>query len=58
MKTPWYKEPWAWLVFILPFTAVVAGIAHRIYRQPRIPMHWLLATITKKAKLLTSSIQS
>ena len=27
MITPWYKEPWAWLVFILPFTAVVAGIA-------------------------------
>lgn len=24
--TPWYKEPWAWLVFFLPFTAVVAGI--------------------------------
>ena len=27
MKTSWYKEPWAWFVFILPFTAVVAGIA-------------------------------
>ncbi|WP_286261804.1 FixH family protein [Thalassotalea atypica] len=27
MKTPWYKEPWAWLVFFLPFSAVVAGIA-------------------------------
>jgi len=27
MKTSWYQEPWAWLVFILPFTAVVAGIA-------------------------------
>ena len=27
MKTSWYKEPWAWLVFILPLTAVVAGIA-------------------------------
>lgn len=27
MKTAWYKEPWAWFVFILPFTAVVAGIA-------------------------------
>ncbi len=27
MKTSWYHEPWAWLVFILPFTAVVAGIA-------------------------------
>ncbi len=27
MKTSWYREPWAWLVFILPFTAVVAGIA-------------------------------
>lgn len=26
MKSSWYKEPWAWLVFILPFTAVVAGI--------------------------------
>jgi len=27
MKTKWYQEPWAWLVFFLPFTAVVAGIA-------------------------------
>jgi hypothetical protein len=27
MKSYWYREPWAWLVFILPFTAVVAGIA-------------------------------
>jgi len=27
MKTSWYKEPWAWLVFFLPFTAVVAGIS-------------------------------
>lgn len=27
MKTSWYREPIAWLVFILPFTAVVAGIA-------------------------------
>lgn len=26
MKTYWYKEPWAWFVFFLPFTAVVAGI--------------------------------
>lgn len=26
MKHPWYKEPWAWLVFFLPFSAVVAGI--------------------------------
>ncbi|MGV2872148.1 FixH family protein [Colwellia sp. E150_009] len=27
MNTSWYREPWAWLVFILPFTAVVAGIS-------------------------------
>lgn len=27
MKTSWYTEPWAWLVFFLPFSAVVAGIA-------------------------------
>lgn len=27
MKTSWYKEPWAWLVFILPAIAVVAGIS-------------------------------
>jgi hypothetical protein len=25
MKTSWYREPWAWLVFFLPFSAVVAG---------------------------------
>lgn len=27
MISYWYKEPWAWLVFALPFSAVVAGIA-------------------------------
>jgi hypothetical protein len=27
MKKSWYSEPWAWLVFFLPFTAVVAGIS-------------------------------
>lgn len=27
MKSSWYKEPWAWLVFGLPFSAVVAGIS-------------------------------
>jgi len=27
MTTSWYKEPWAWLVFGLPFSAVVAGIS-------------------------------
>jgi len=27
MKTSWYQEPWAWLVFALPFIAVVAGIS-------------------------------
>lgn len=26
MSTPWYKEPWAYLVFILPLSAVIAGI--------------------------------
>ncbi|MDO6446028.1 FixH family protein [Colwellia sp. 1_MG-2023] len=26
MKTSWYKEPWAWLVFFLPLSAVIAGI--------------------------------
>ncbi|SET81629.1 FixH family protein [Thalassotalea agarivorans] len=26
MKTRWYQEPMAWLVFFLPFSAVVAGI--------------------------------
>jgi len=26
MKTSWYKEPWAWLVFVLPAIAVIASI--------------------------------
>jgi hypothetical protein len=25
MKTSWYREPWAWFVFALPFTAVISG---------------------------------
>lgn len=24
--TPWYREPWMWLVFGLPATVVIAGI--------------------------------
>lgn len=24
--TPWYKEPWAYLIFALPLSAVIAGI--------------------------------
>lgn len=27
MTTPWYREPLAWLVFVLPATAVVAGLS-------------------------------
>ena len=27
MKTLWYREPWAWLVFTLPCIAVVASIS-------------------------------
>jgi hypothetical protein len=27
MKSSWYHEPWAWLVFMLPLTAVIAGIS-------------------------------
>lgn len=27
MKTSWYQEPWAWLVFLLPLSAVIAGIS-------------------------------
>jgi len=26
MKTSWYREPWAWLVFGLPLAAVIASI--------------------------------
>ena len=26
-KRPWYKEPWLWLVILLPVSAVIAGIA-------------------------------
>jgi len=25
MKTSWYREPWAWFVFALPFTAIISG---------------------------------
>lgn len=27
MKSSWHKEPWAWFIFFLPFSAVVAGIS-------------------------------
>jgi hypothetical protein len=27
MSKPWYREPWPWLLAIMPTTAVVAGIA-------------------------------
>lgn len=40
----WYKEPWTWLVFGLPLTAVIAGITTVFiaYSDPPdlVPGHW------------------
>ena len=52
MKTSWYQEPWAWLVFILPFTAVVAGIAHVYYSQHRSRRALVVGDYYKKGKAI------
>ncbi|WP_448565388.1 FixH family protein [Thalassotalea ganghwensis] len=51
MKTSWYKEPWAWLVFLLPFTAVVAGIATLIIANTN-PDDLVVGDYYKKGKAI------
>jgi len=51
MKTSWYKEPWAWLVFTLPFTAVVAGIATYIIANTN-PDSLVVGDYYKKGKAI------
>lgn len=51
MKTLWYKEPWAWFVFFLPFTAVVAGIATYIIANNK-PDALVVGDYYKKGKAI------
>lgn len=51
MKTSWYKEPWAWLVFFLPFSAVVAGISTYIIANTN-PDTLVIGDYYKKGKAI------
>ncbi|WP_440877286.1 FixH family protein [Thalassotalea sp. PLHSN55] len=55
MKTSWYKEPWAWLVFILPLTAVVAGIATLIIANTN-PDTLVVGDYYKKGKAINLEV--
>ncbi len=55
MKTSWYKEPWAWLVFILPLTAVVAGITTLIIANTD-PDSLVVGDYYKKGKAINVEI--
>jgi len=55
MKTSWYREPWAWLVFILPFTAVVAGIATYIIANTN-PDTYVVGDYYKKGKAINLQV--
>lgn len=55
MITPWYKEPWAWLVFALPFTAVVAGIATYIIANDE-PDALVVGDYYKKGKAINTEL--
>ncbi len=55
MKTSWYREPWAWLVFILPFSAVVAGIATYIIANHN-PDNLVVGDYYKKGKAINLEV--
>ncbi|NQZ21735.1 MAG: FixH family protein [Colwellia sp.] len=55
MKTYWYKEPWAWFVFILPATAVVAGIGTYIIANTN-PDPLVVGDYYKKGKAINLQI--
>lgn len=55
MKTPWYKEPWAWLVFFLPLSAVIAGITTLIIANTN-PDTLVVGDYYKKGKAINLEI--
>lgn len=55
MTTSWYKEPWAWLVFILPASAVVAGITTFIIANSN-PDPLVVGDYYKKGKAINLQI--
>ncbi|MBL4940862.1 MAG: FixH family protein [Colwellia sp.] len=55
MKTSWYREPWAWLVFTLPFTAVVAGITTYIIANTN-PDTLVIGEYYKKGKAINLEV--
>ncbi|WP_448249918.1 FixH family protein [Thalassotalea agariperforans] len=55
MITRWYKEPWAWLVFFLPFSAVVAGIATFIIANDE-PDPLVVGDYYKKGKAINQEL--
>ena len=55
MKTSWYKEPWAWLVFGLPCVAVVASISTYIIANTN-PDTLVIGDYYKKGKSINLEV--
>jgi hypothetical protein len=55
MNTSWYKEPWAWFIFFLPFTAVVAGITTYIIANTN-PDTLVVGDYYKKGKAINLEV--
>jgi uncharacterized protein len=55
MKTSWYKEPWAWLVFILPAVAVIASFT-TYYIATSNPDSLVIGDYYKKGKAINLEI--
>ena len=55
MKSSWYREPWAWLVVILPLSAVVAGIATLIIANTN-PDTLVIGDYYKKGKAINLEV--
>jgi uncharacterized protein len=55
MNTSWYKEPWAWLVVLLPLAAVVASISTYIIANHE-PDSLVIGDYYKKGKAINQDI--
>lgn len=51
----WYREPWAWLVFLLPFKAIVVGIPYYIIANSN-PDPIVIGDYYKKGKYINLEV--
>ena len=51
----WYREPWAWVVFLLPFKAIVVGIPYYIIANSN-PDPLVIGDYYKKGKYINLEV--